>query len=300
MNEDRRSMTDMENDRQLEPGTLLKGGVYRIVRVVGQDEGTITYEGEQLQPYRKVIVRAFIRPDDGSDGTPVSPVIDRFEENGTLFHVLKEPVELERKGRQLWATEFGKEIFIKPLSDSAPVDRRTESEPVDRQAQKADLRDMQKGRKPGRVGLWLGLALGALSLALAVFLLMGRHKGEHINAGKDRLVYDRMVTTCRDSILVWGDFRGTVPKDAMDLLVKVKRFESVYGQGAEGFDESYDLAYLLLEKMKVAKDKWEVAGNAQRFINSDRARECYTLALDLADAISTVERDVLGMEGVSQ
>ena len=293
-------MTEMENDWQLEPGTLLKGGEYRIVRVVGQDEGTITYEGEQLGPYRKVIVRAFIRPDGELDGAPVPPVIDVFKENGTLFHVLEEPAALDRDDRQLWATEFGKEVFIKPFSDSTPIDGKTETMPTDGQAPKADLRDMQKRRKPGRIGLWLSLTLGALSVALAVFLLMDRHKGEHIVAGKDRLVYDQMVSTCRDSILVWGDFRGTVPKDAMALLLQVKKFESVYGQGAEGFDDSYDLAYLLLEKMAVAKEKWEVAGNAQRFINSDRARECYTLALDLADAISTVERDVLGMEVVSQ
>ena len=48
--------------------------------------------------------------------------------------------------------------------------------------------------------------------------------------------------------------------------------------------------------MKTAKEKWEIAGDDQKTVDSGRAQACYQLSLELAEAIESVRREVLGME----
>lgn len=108
--------------------------------------------------------------------------------------------------------------------------------------------------------------------------------------------YLDLAVACRDSIDVWGDYRGTVPRDALALLKDLKTWETNLGRRSEGVDESPVLAEDLILKMETAKEKWEIAGDDQTTVNTDRAHDCYHLSLELAEAIASVRREVLGME----
>lgn len=104
------------------------------------------------------------------------------------------------------------------------------------------------------------------------------------------------AASCRDSIDVWGDYRGTVPRDALALLKDLKSREADLGHQSVRHDESSRLAVALVSKMESAKEKWEIAGDDQKTVDSGRAQACYQLSLELAEAIESVRRDILGME----
>ena len=46
--------------------------------------------------------------------------------------------------------------------------------------------------------------------------------------------------------------------------------------------------------METARRKWEAAGDAQ--VDPSMARECYRLALELAESIESVEKEILEMD----
>lgn len=109
---------------QLKPDTLLQGGQYRIIRVLGQGGFGITYEAEQVLLRRKVAVKEFYMKDccerdeasshmnvgtgsqralvekfrgkffreaqmiAGMDHRNIIRVLDVFEENGTAYYVM--------------------------------------------------------------------------------------------------------------------------------------------------------------------------------------------------------------------
>ena len=108
--------------------------------------------------------------------------------------------------------------------------------------------------------------------------------------------YHDLASACRETIDVWGDFRGTVPGDALVSLKELKALETSLGRHSDRYDESSELADILISKMKTAKEKWEIAGDDQKTVNTDRAQDCYQLSLELAEAIESVRREVLGME----
>lgn len=268
----------------LETGALLKGGLYRIVRPLGQDEGGETYEAEQLHPERKVIVRALAFPVE-SESAYDPLVIDVFEENGIAFQVLEEKVNSEAGNRYLWTGKFGKDVMIKSISDPKP----------DSDASQTDFRALKKKKN----GLWLGLVFGVLAVAAAVFIFLDRMADRRVEEA-DKSYYDELVMECRDSIMVWDYSRGTVPTDALENLKYIKWYESSYGRDVDGYDESSGLAGMLIEKMKDAKSRWEIAGEALTSIDAEKAQECYELARELGESIDSVEREVLEMEDVSQ
>ena len=82
----------------------------------------------------------------------------------------------------------------------------------------------------------------------------------------------------------------------MALLKGLKSQEVDLGRQSVRHDESSKLAVALVSKMKTAKEKWEIAGDDQKTVDSGRAQACYQLSLELAEAIESVRREVLGME----
>jgi hypothetical protein len=153
----------------------------------------------------------------------------------------------------------------------------------------------KKKKKKSMAGLWIILGLVLLA-GLGAFFFFGRPKYE-MQAEKERAHYDNMVGVCRDSIRSWSDFRGTVPTEALSLLSQIKEDERLYGEYADGFDASSGMARTLIDKMELAVRKWEAAGDAQKAVNPSMARECYDLALKLAESIESVERNILGKDG---
>ena len=181
-----------------------------------------------------------------------------------------------------------------PVIEPEPVVVKPKK-PVDAgRVKKAASPVVKKKKKSRKSGFWVALGI-ALAAVLAVFLFFGKSR-QATKAEKERAHYDNMVGICRDSIRVWGDFRGTVPTVALDLLSQIKQDEDLYGKYVEGYDASPDIARRLVEKMETAKRKWEAAGDAQKSVNPSMALECYSLALQLAESVESVETEILELD----
>ena len=292
-----------------------------------KDKGTLldVFEENRTAYYVMKSFSGRIRSDSGkvkSKPVPASepvrkePVTEEpvRKEPVTVEPVKIEPVKVEPvRTAPVKEEPVRKEPELKPSQEPAPKDAVVPEKP------KAPKKP--KGTKePRHNGIWIGSAIGLAVLAL-FFLLRPHGAGETVQTDesviyptpvvekddsreepkksvteREQKRYLDMVGTCRDSIGVWGDFRGTVPTDALALLKEIKGKEKEYGQYADGFDESAELADGLLKKMETARESWEKAGDDQRPISTERARSCYDLALKLAEAIGSVKQEVLETE----
>lgn len=204
--------------------------------------------------------------------------------------------EIEETVPSYQETEPEQESLDEPVPEPVP---EPHPEPLSESKPKREPPKSKK-KKAGKAGWWIALGTAVIFVGIMVVLFGGNAKsGSSKKAEKERGYYEAMVTACRDSIRAWGDFRGTVPSEALDLLSRIKKDELLYGQNAEGYDASAGLAEKLVEKMQAATDKWETAGDAQRPVNPLMARDCYGLALQLAQSVESVERDIFGLDAAA-
>ena len=348
----------MEDKWQLRPESLLKDGLYRIVRSLEQDDTGITYEAEQVSENQRVYVREFFLQGrcnrffstskmsviPGKDSVAVNEglakfiregrqkqgrgdYLDVFEDNWTAYYILKHfsgrarPVAEKVPSELLPATApVRKELEAKPSEVPIAEDTNTrlpkEEKPIERKPE-----DLKGRRKLLRYGLMSVLSLGLLALTFFFPFRPDRTEGGKVDENTEWVVPDEvqrnpseveeqdkvlaeeekqhyrdLVGSCWDSIGAWGDYKGTVPTDALALLKEIKRQEKVLGQYSEDFNESSGLADELLGKIDTAKQRWEKAGDDQKPISAERARNCYQLALDLAKSIVSLRKEVLEIE----
>ena len=349
----------MEEKWLLKPETLLKEGLYRIVRSIEQDDSGITYEAEQLPGLRRVYVREFFLRDrcgrffssskmtitsgestedvnqlkghflqEGQMKKKRGEILDVFEENWTAYYIMK-----NLSGRVWQEPEMGKR---KPLDSTDPVRKEPETKPLvedasrlpeekkpkEKQTKEKKAVNLKGILKLAQYGLMSVFSLGLLALLL--FLVFRPDRSEKARdkdvysegtiavegqedspmlevptksvTEREKQLYLDMVGSCRDSIEVWGAFRGTVPTDVLALLKEIKGQEKAFGTYSQGFDASSGLADDLIGKMKAARQSWEKAGDDQRSISTERSKACYQLALDLAEAIVTLRKEILEKE----
>lgn len=264
--------------------------------------------------------------------------LDVFEDNWTAYYILKHfsgrarPVAEKVPSEPLPApASVRKEPEPKPSEVPAagearlPEEKKAIEKPVERKPAAKKPADSKGPRKLVRYGLMSVLSLGLL--ALLFFLIRPGRTGEDVVVEesaewtvpdepqeipakveepdmliteKDKQQYHGLVDSCWDAIGAWGDFKGTVPTDALALLKEIKKQEKDYGPYSEEFNESPGLADELLGKIVIAQKRWEKAGDDQRSISKDRARSCYQLALDLAQSIVTIKKEVLEKETEDQ
>ena len=346
----------MEDNWQLKPESLLKEGLYRIVRFLEQDDTGITYEAEQVPENQRVYVREFflqgrcnrffstskmsVIPGENSDEVNQllarflqegrqkkgrGDLLDVFEDNWTAYYILKRfsgrvrPEPETVNNNTLTETDsVRRQPETKSLEVPIAEDTRL---PQENKPERKKPEDLKGKRKHLPYGLMSVLSLGLLALVLFFLFRPDRTGGGKVDENTEWVVPDEvqrnpseveeqdkvlteeekqhyrdLVGSCWDSIGAWGDYKGTVPTDALALLKEIKRQEKVLGKYSEDFNESSGLADELLGKIDTAKQRWEKAGDDQKPISAERARNCYQLALDLAKSIVSLRKEVLEIE----
>ena len=175
--------------------------------------------------------------------------------------------------------------------------REEEQKKKEREREKALERERKQQEKQNQakaeiVGkkklLFFGVSGAAiLAIVLAILLIPNRHVRE---AHQDKLFYDDMVSNCRELIQKANSQNVQSYFDAKEELENIKALESKHARYGDGYDMSYLLSIDLYAKMNKEKEAWEQAGDAQKSINTSRAKECYELAARLATTEEEAER----------
>ena len=105
---------------------------------------------------------------------------------------------------------------------------------------------------------------------------------EKKEAKQEKAYYDNLVYDC-DYLIETGNKSNAQPLlDAREILVEIKQLEEKHAMHYDGYYSSERLGWELNSKLEVAKNAWEQAGDAQKSINKERAKEFYELAIQLA------------------
>ncbi len=165
-------------------------------------------------------------------------------------------------------------------------EREKEIEKERKQLEKQNKAKAEKGGK--KKSLIIGLSGAAvLAIVLACLLVPNRHVRD---ARNDKSSYDYRVKNCKELIQNANSQNIQSFFDAKEELEGIKWMERQHARYGEGYYMSHLLSLELNEKMDKEKAAWEQAGDAQKSVNTSRAKECYELAARLATSQEEVDR----------